>query len=53
LFPFALHVENWPFDDPAAFEGSEQARLEVFRDTRDRIDTRIKQWLAHTLEISN
>jgi hypothetical protein len=32
--------------DPAAFEGSEEEKLEKFREVRDQIDERIKQWLA-------
>jgi arsenate reductase len=36
----------WPFPDPASAEGSEEQRLQVFRDVRDEIDDRIKDWLA-------
>ena len=50
VYPFALHAEHWPFDDPAEFEGSEQARLEVFLQTRDLIDERIEQWLGELVE---
>jgi arsenate reductase len=38
----------WPFDDPAAFVGSEAATLEKFRTVRDEIEMRIKSWLAET-----
>ena len=38
----------WPFDDPAAFFGSEAATLEKFRTVRDEIESRIKQWLKET-----
>jgi len=37
---------HWPFEDPAAFEGSEQEKLEKFRKVRDAIDAKIKEWLA-------
>ena len=37
---------HWSFEDPAAFEGSDEEKLEKFREIRDRIDTRIKAWLA-------
>ena len=37
---------HWPFDDPAAFEGSEEETLAVFRATRDALEARILAWLA-------
>lgn len=37
---------HWPFDDPAAFVGSEAETLEIFRRVRDEIVSRIRQWLA-------
>lgn len=36
----------WPIDDPAAFEGTEEERLATFREARDEIERRIKDWLA-------
>ncbi len=38
--------ESWPFEDPAAAEGSEEERLQKFREARDQIDQRIRSWLA-------
>jgi len=35
----------WAFEDPAAFEGNEQQKLEKFREVRDRIEARIVEWL--------
>jgi arsenate reductase len=37
---------HWPFDDPAAFEGSDKEKLDFFRTIRDQIQTRIQQWLS-------
>jgi arsenate reductase len=37
---------HWSFDDPAAFEGSEEARLAKFRAVRDEIDRQVQVWLA-------
>lgn len=45
LHPFALHLEYWPFPDPVAAEGTEAERLEAFREVRDAIEERIRQWL--------
>jgi arsenate reductase len=50
LWPFGATVLSWPFDDPAAFEGSELARLEKFRVVRDEIEARIRQWLDDMTE---
>ena len=32
---------HWEFEDPAAFEGSDQAKIQKFREIRDQIDQRI------------
>jgi len=45
IFPGIGQRLHWPFDDPAAFEGSEQDKLEFFRQVRDQIEIRIRQWL--------
>lgn len=45
IYPFAGRTLYWPFDDPAAFEGTEPERLEKFREVRDEIAARIDQWL--------
>ena len=36
---------RWTFDDPAAFQGSDEGKLAVFRRTRDEIDAQIQRWL--------
>lgn len=38
---------HWPFDDPSHVEGSENERLAAFRNTRDLIAARIREYLAH------
>jgi arsenate reductase len=35
-----------PFDDPAAFEGSDDEKLAKFREVRDQIDHRVRLWAA-------
>ena len=38
---------DWPFDDPAALEGTEAERLAKFREVRDQIDARLRRtWLG-------
>jgi arsenate reductase len=40
----------WPFDDPAAAEGTEEERLQEFRRVRDQMEQRIKLWLKDIRE---
>ena len=37
---------HWPFEDPAAFEGSEEETLEKFREIRDQIRGQISEWIS-------
>ncbi len=37
---------HWDFEDPSAFEGTDQEKLEKFRQIRDLIDQRIQDWLV-------
>ena len=53
IFPFAFQKESWPFEDPAAFKGSDAARLEKFREVRDLISGRIKGWLEEQQVLEN
>jgi arsenate reductase len=46
IFPFAMDMLYWPFDDPAAAEGTEAQRLAVFRDVCGQISERLDDWLS-------
>ncbi len=35
----------WPFEDPAAFQGTEEEKLAKFREIRDQISEKTKAWL--------
>lgn len=37
---------KWPFEDPARFHGTEAEKLAKFREVRDQIDAKIREWLA-------
>ena len=37
---------HWSFEDPAAFQGTDEEKLEKFRQIRDLIDDKIKSWLT-------
>ena len=51
VWPFGAAILSWPFEDPAAFEGSEQSRLEKFRDVRDQIRERIQTWIREVPDV--
>lgn len=35
----------WPFEDPVAFDGSAEEKIVKFRQTRNLIDKKIREWL--------
>lgn len=37
--------EYWGFEDPAAFEGSDAEKLAKFREVRDQIEDRVRQFI--------
>lgn len=43
---------HWSFEDPAAFEGTDETKLIKFRQVRDQIEQRIKTWLAEQVFLS-
>jgi len=45
IWPGTFTRTFMPFDDPAAAEGSEDEKLEVFRRVRDEIDAAMKTWI--------
>lgn len=50
IWPFALQRHFWPFDDPAANNGSDEEKLNAFRTARDAIGLRITKWLTEELD---
>jgi arsenate reductase len=45
IFPGVSRRLHWPFEDPAAFEGTEEEKLAKFREVRDLIDARVRGWV--------
>ena len=45
IFPFTTQRLHWPFEDPAAFVGSDEEKLAKFREVRNLIDQRLQAWL--------
>lgn len=42
FFPGAKRTEHWSIEDPAEFEGSNEEKLQKFRETRDEVEQLIK-----------
>ena len=45
VYPVTTERIHWSFDDPAAAEGDEAARLAIFRRVRDEIESRLRDFL--------
>jgi arsenate reductase len=45
IFPGMGQRLHWPFDDPAAVQGSEEEQLAAFRSVRDQIEIKLLSWL--------
>ena len=45
VWPGISKREHWSFEDPAAFQGTNDAKLAKFRAVRDQIEARIKTWV--------
>jgi arsenate reductase len=46
-FPGLGERHHWPIKDPVAVSGTEEEKLQAFREARDAIESRILDWLAH------
>lgn len=46
VWPGVNQRMHWSFEDPAAFQGTDEQKLEKFRQIRDLIDEKIRYWLA-------
>jgi len=46
IFPGMGTRIHWPFEDPAAFQGSDEEKTEKLREIRNQIEEKIKGWIA-------
>ncbi len=46
VFPSTAAMLHWSFEDPAAVDGTGEARQRVFRRVRDEIEERVHQFLT-------
>jgi arsenate reductase (thioredoxin) len=45
VFPGAANRLHWSFPDPSRAEGTDQEKLAVYREVRDQIAARLREWL--------
>jgi len=45
IFPGKVERIHWSFPDPAAVEGTEEEKLQAFREVRDAIEARFREWV--------
>ena len=51
VVPSGAQKQHWPFPDPAGQDGTEEERLEKFREARDAIQKRIEQFAQELFEL--
>ena len=44
-WPGIIKKMHWSFEDPAAFEGSKEEKLAKFREIRDQIEQKVRDWV--------
>jgi arsenate reductase len=49
IFPGVMWRMYWPFEDPAAVEGTEAEKLAAFRQVRDALNAKIQDWNAERI----
>jgi arsenate reductase (thioredoxin) len=51
IYPGVQQRLYWPFEDPAAFVGSQEETLNKFREVRDQIEARVKAWVEEQASV--
>ncbi len=46
VFPGQARRTHWSFPDPASATGTETDRLRAFREVRDALDSRLREWIG-------
>ena len=52
VWPGAYERLFWPFEDPAAFAGTDEETLGKFREIRDAIDQRVAEWASEDRDLT-
>jgi arsenate reductase len=45
IFPGVSTRLFWPFEDPVAFQGTDEKKINKFREVRDQIQKQVREWL--------
>jgi arsenate reductase (thioredoxin) len=45
VWPGVTKRLHWSFEDPAAFDGTPEEKLAKFREVRDQIEVKVRNWL--------
>jgi len=45
-FPGSGYRLQWSFEDPAKFKGTDEEKLNKFRDVRDQVKQKVQEWVA-------
>jgi arsenate reductase len=51
VFPFTLHLLHWSIADPSTPGGLPEQKTEVFRQVRDEIKEKVRQFISDTAQI--
>ncbi len=46
IFPGMGTRLHWPFEDPAVYQGTEEEKINRFRNVRNNIESKVKEWLS-------
>jgi arsenate reductase len=52
VFPFTLHLLHWSITDPSTPGGLPEHKTEVFRQVRDEIKEKVRQFIADTPQVN-
>jgi arsenate reductase len=47
VYPFSLRTLSWPFEDPVSDGSDDEVCRSRFRDVRNQIEARIRNWVEH------
>ena len=47
VWPGVNHRLHWSFEDPAEFVGTDNEKMEKFRQVRDQIEQKVKEWIGN------
>ena len=52
-WPGVVRRAHWSFEDPAAFQGSDNEKLAKFREVRDLVGKKVQEWVADQVNVKS